>query len=452
MKNPLYFTLALIVLAGCAQSASSGTGSSPLTPATNQSAPAGHHRVTRMQTPIQHVVIIVEENRSVDDLFQFFPGANTQSYGYNHSHQRVSLQSESLNANFDLAHTHAAFNTEYASGQLDGFDEEICKGTCPHNAAYDYVPQSQVQEYYTLGEQYTFADNFYETDQGPSFPSHQYLVSGTSSVSQSSANKAANNPESPSGQLVGGCDAPSGSLVGVINPQGSEPSSLKTFPCFQRQALMNEMDSAGISWKYYQATPGSGLFNAVDAIYSIWSNKYEMAQDVITPPTQVLTDIQNGNLADVVWVTPTQAASDHPKVNNGSGPSWVGDVVNAIGGSQYWNNTAIFIVWDDWGGFYDHVQPTIYNSFELGLRVPFLVVSPYAKQGYISHSQHEFGSMLKFVEETFGLPSLGTTDQRADDLSDCFNFYKGSVRKFRPVHTEYPASYFRTLPEREPDE
>ena len=156
-------------------------------------------------------------------------------------------------------------------------------------------PPERVQEYYTLAETYTFADNLFQTDQGPTFPAHQYLVSGTSTVSDSSPNKASNNPLSPSGQLVGGCDSPTGSLVGVINPQGGEPKSLKTYPCFQRQALMNEMDSAGVSWRYYQATPGPGLFNAVDAIYSIWSNKAEMAANVVTPPTQVLTDIANGN-------------------------------------------------------------------------------------------------------------------------------------------------------------
>ncbi len=451
MKNPFYFSLAIVVLAGCAQNVSSASGPGPLTPEATHTVPDARHRGHPMQSSIQHVIIIVQENRSVDDLFQFLPGANTQSYGYNHAHQRIGLQAEALDAPFDLAHTHAAFVTEYNDGQLNDFDQEVCKGSCPRNAAYDYVPQSQVQEYYTLAEDYTFADNFYETDQGPSFPSHQYLVSGTSSVSDTSPNRAANNPESPSGQLVGGCDAPSGSLVGVINSRGGEPGSLKQFPCFQRQSLMNEMDDAGISWKYYQASPGSGLFNAVDAIESIWSNKTEMAANVITPPTQVLTDIANGNLADVVWVTPTQAASDHPKVNDGSGPSWVGSVVNAVGESRYWNDTAIFIVWDDWGGFYDHVKPTIYNSFELGFRVPLIVVSPYAKQGYVSHTQHEFGSILKFVEETFGLPSLGTTDARSDDLSDCFSFQKGAL-KFKRIRTKYPPNYFRTLPAKEPED
>jgi phospholipase C len=177
-----------------------------------------------------------------------------------------------------------------------------------------------------------------------------------------------------------------------------------------------------------------------------------MAANVISPSSQVLTDIANGQLADVVWVTPAQAASDHPKVNNGSGPSWVASVVNAIGNSQYWNNTAIFITWDDWGGFYDHVTPTIYNSFELSFRVPLIVVSPYAKPGYVSHAQHEFGSILKFTEETFGLPSLNTTDARADDLSDCFSFTNQQRKRFTRIKTKYPASYFFHLPQTEPDD
>jgi phospholipase C len=341
--------------------------------------------------------------------------------------------------------------TEYHVGQMNGFDLDKCKGKCPRYAAYAYVPKDQVEEYYTLAETYTFADDMFETDEGPSFPAHQYLVSGTSTLRDGSAGKASNNPADPQGTFTGGCDSPHGTLVSVITPKGREPESLKTFPCFRRQALMNEMDAAGVTWKYYQAVQGAGLFNAVDAIYSIWSHQHEMKANVITPYTQVLTDIANGQLADVVWVTPTLAASDHPKANNGSGPAWVASVVNAVGESPYWNNTAIFILWDDWGGFYDHVPPTIYNSFELGFRIPLVVVSPYAKKGYISHVQHEFGSILKFTEKTFGLPSLGTTDVRADDLSDCFDFSK-QPRAFRRIPARYPPSYFFHLPAIEPDD
>jgi len=100
----------------------------------------------------------------------------------------------------------------------------------------------------------------------------------------------------------------------------------------------------------------------------------------------------------------------------------VTSIVNAIGNSPYWSNTAILVTWDDWGGWYDHVAPQILNSYEYGFRVPMIVVSPYAKQGYISHVTHDFGSILKFIESTFNLPSLGYADAPADNLSDCFNF------------------------------
>ncbi len=122
--------------------------------------------------------------------------------------------------------------------------------------------------------------------------------------------------------------------------------------------------------------------------------------------------------------------SDHASINNGSGPSWVASIVNAIGNSSYWSNTAIIISWDDWGGWYDHVAPpqTLANctqwgcGYIYGFRVPLIVVSPYAKAAYISHTQHDFGSILRFIEKTFSLPSLGYADAYADDLSDCFNF------------------------------
>jgi phospholipase C len=137
-------------------------------------------------------------------------------------------------------------------------------------------------------------------------------------------------------------------------------------------------------------------------------------------------------LPGVAWVVPTAAESDHATGNNGSGPAWVATVVNAIGKSKYWNDTAIFVTWDDWGGWYDHVAPEQYNSYELGLRVPLIVISPYARPKYVSHVQHEFGSLLRFTEETFNLPSLGATDTRADDLRDMFDWAQKPLR-FTPI-------------------
>jgi phospholipase C len=140
-------------------------------------------------------------------------------------------------------------------------------------------------------------------------------------------------------------------------------------------------------------------------------------------------------------VIPTGQASDHASLNDGSGPSWVASIVNAIGNSPYWSTTAIFITWDDWGGWYDHVAPPIYDSYENGFRVPLIVVSPYAKQHYVSHVIHDFGSILKFIEKDFDLSSLGYADARADDLSDCFDLSQ-SPSAFRSIPAKQDASFF----------
>jgi phospholipase C len=300
------------------------------------------------------------------------------------------------------------------------------------------VPPEEVRPYYTMAESYTFADKMFETNQGPSFPAHQYLISGTSAITDGSDLLVSENPRTSAGKPAGGCDSAPGATVAVIDRSGYEGQSV--YPCFARTALMNELDAAGLTWHYYQETPGPGLWNAVDAIRSIWhTSDYA---NVVYPSAQVLTDINNGHLANVTWITPSGRSSDHAGATDGSGPSWVASIANAIGASPYWRSTAIFVVWDDWGGWYDHVKPPLYNSYELGFRVPLVVISPYAKRGYISHTQHEFGSILHFTEENFGLPSMGTTDARADDLSDCFDF-EHAPTPFVAIPAPLRAQYFR---------
>jgi phospholipase C len=140
------------------------------------------------------------------------------------------------------------------------------------------------------------------------------------------------------------------------------------------------------------------------------------------PSEQIITDVANGTLADVTWVGPNWKTSDHPGNNSALGPQWVASVVDAIGGSKFWDSTAIFITWDDWGGMYDPVAPPQLDRMGLGFRVPLIVVSPYAKKGYVSHFRDEFASILRFTQQAYGLPSLGQTDLRADNLADCFDF------------------------------
>ncbi len=397
------------------------------------------------QGTIRHVVIIFQENRTVDDLFNGFPGADTVSSGLTSSGASVPLQPVGLAARYDVPHNHAAFATEFAGGALNGFDL-VPAGMCgvpscppPKARAYGYVPPSQVEPYWQLAQQYAFADRMFQTNEGPSFPAHQYIISGTALASASSPLLIENNPPGQNGQS--GCDAPPGSLVALIDPASGAQS--QGSPCVDHPTLFDLLDQRAVTWRYYQASLGPGLWNAPDAIRHIrYGPDYG---NVHAPSTAVLDDIRNGQLAQVSWVMPTAAASDHAFSTDGSGPEWVATIVNALGTSPYWNDTAIFITWDDWGGWYDHVRPPQFNAYELGFRVPLIVVSPYARPGYVSHVQHEFGSILKFTESAFGLGSLGYTDARADDLSDCFDFSQ-RPSAFRNIRSARGASYFQRLP------
>jgi phospholipase C len=433
-----------MALAACGQNSTVGpppgsTGARPL---------GGVRSLSGTSSKIQHVVIIFQENRSINDLFNGLPGAGTVRVGKNSLGQSVTLQPRLLTAPYDISHKHSAFVTEYDGGKLDGFNlvYSVClkNKRCPPEdiRAYAYVPEKEVEPYFIMARRYAFARNMFQTNQGPSFPAHQYILSGTSTISNSSSLRAAENPLTTKKKLTGGCDSPKGSLVSLIDAKGRE--SRQIYPCFDRNSLIALIEAQSLTWRYYQAHLGPGLWEGPDAILPVY-NSSEFSTDVVAPPSQVLTDVQNGNLANVAWVTPTAAASDHPGSTDGSGPSWVASIVNAIGKSQYWNDTAIFVAWDDWGGWYDPAPPQPYNSYELGFRVPLLVISAYAKPHYISTKQHEFGSILKFTENAFNLGSLGTTDVRSDDLSDCFDFSK-PPRKFVPIPAPRGADYFLRQP------
>ncbi len=391
---------------------------------------------------IKHVVVIFQENRSTDNLFHdpvlMARGANIASSGVNSLGQTIPLTSVPLDNDYDLNHGHAAFLAMYDGGKMDGANNVTvacavgAPASCPAaNAQFAYVQASDVGPYFHMAEQYTFSDSMFQTNQGPSFPAHQFILAGTSAPTATSNLFAAENPTGGAG-----CTAPKGSLVKLIDPSGNESSS--TYPCFEHPTLSDELDAQGVSWRYYTPSAGS-VWTGPNAISHMCQAQVQSGKlvctgsawnNVIIPNTQVLTDIASGNLATVSWVIPSGQFSDHPSINKGTGPSWVASIVNAIGNSAYWANTAMIVTWDDWGGWYDHVPPPQVRvncsewgcGYVYGFRVPLIVISPYAKAGYISHVNHDFGSILRFIEETFGLNSLGYADAFADDLSDCFNF------------------------------
>jgi phospholipase C len=387
-------------------------------------------------SPIQHVIIVLQENRTVDNLFNGFPGADTQNWGYDSHGQAVTFRPNPLEWKGDICHAHACFTQAYDSGKMDGFNQEntsvvYCNqhGICPYSA----VPQSESAPYWAMAEQYVFGDRMF-SEQGPSFPAHQFIIGGGSEIAAGSNTYMADNPGSTiyGNGRASGCDAVSGSVVETLalEPAGASEGN-PVFPCVDHQVLSDLLDAAGVSWRYYQHRTGAGLWNAFDAIRHVrYGPDYT---NVVSPSQTILSDISAGRLAQVSWVMPDGAHSDHsgPGAGNG-GPSWVAAIVNAIGSSKYWQNTAIVVTWDDWGGWYDHVTPPMIDNYDLGFRVPLIVISPYAKRGYVSHVQYDFGSILRYVEGTYGLPSLGTTDATANDLGDCFD-YGQLPRPFTPI-------------------
>ncbi len=304
---------------------------------------------------IQHVIIMVQENRSTDNMFHGLKGADTAAYGMNSKGLKIKLEPIPLITSYDLGHAHAPFVAEYDGGKMDGADRVFVnchQGTkgCI-NPQFKYVREADVDAYFQMAEQYAFADRMFQSNQGESYPAHQFVIAGTSAPSATSEMFVADNPNGFShAPLHTGCTAPPNEFVPLINAVGQERQII--YPCFEHLTLMDLLDDQQLSWRYY-APMLSQIWTAPNSIKHL-----RLGQDwqyVIGDPTQVLKDISGNQLPNVAWVMPRVVSSDHPQENDGSGPSWVSSVVNAVGNSPYWSSTAIFITWDDWGGWYDHV-------------------------------------------------------------------------------------------------
>jgi phospholipase C len=405
-------------------------------------------------THIKHVVIIIQENRTVDNLFNGFPGADTVTMGIKHDGTAIPLKEASIVQSYDISHAHAHWEQQYNDGGMNGFDVAD-----PSLNPYTRVPAAESKPYFDLAMKYTFADHMFQSNTGPSFVAHQYLIAGHSMPGKGGF--ASGNPNNVNvGGAPWGCDGdPNSDRVNVLLPTGTELMNA-IYPCSDYLTLGDVLDKNGLSWRYYTvAVGGNGfIWSAYQAIKHIRTGP-DWATDVISPPATILTDLggPNPSLARVTWVTPSGPNSDHLKSTqyiNGTttpaGPAWVTAVVNAIGKSPFWKETAIFITWDDWGGFYDHVKPPQRDFMGLGFRVPLIVVSPYAKKGYVSKTPHEFASLLRFTEEAMGLPSLHSqdpdaTDDRVDDLHDCFDFGQ-AAEPFSALPAPAGPEYFMAQP------
>jgi phospholipase C len=386
---------------------------------------------------IEHVVYIVQENRSFDDLFHGYPGADTVSQGKNSQGQTVKLQPVSLATTYEIDHSAGAmFLACNGTGKLpgtkcrmDGFNKEIEYGG-PLNGQYVYVPSRETRPYFDMAHEWVLADRMFQSQLDESFVAHQYII----------AAQAQSSVDVPFYDW--GCGGQPGNAVQTITRDRTYGKTQR--PCFNYQTLGDELDGAGLEWRFYTSKytqPLGGYWSGYQAVRHIFKGP-DWGKDIITPQKRFLTDVAAGKLARFTWITPLCPDSDHLACGGGFGPSWVSALVNAVGESKFWKTTAIFVQWDDWGGLYDHVAPPHLGYDGVGFRVPLLVISPYAKANYVSHVQYETASVLRFAEDLFGLDQLAAADRRATSpAADCFDFSQ-KARAFVPIKAPRGPGFF----------
>src|ERR1700730_994806 len=212
----------------------------------------------RQAQKIDHVIVIIQKNRRVDNLFNRFPGADTAQTGKTHTGRTIALKPVSMKHPGDVCHEHECWVKAYDNGKMDGFDQ-ISKHSPDRTINYGYVPRSEAQPVWDIASRYAFADRMFQSNTGPSFPAHQYLIAGQS-------NLADNNPDGDQTKTPWGCDAPHTTFVSLIQPAGTE-----VWPCFDYQTLGVLLDRQGVSWHYYAPAVGASgsHWSAYDAVNHI---------------------------------------------------------------------------------------------------------------------------------------------------------------------------------------
>jgi phospholipase C len=400
---------------------------------------------------IKHIVWIVQENRSFDDMFQGYPGADTVSKGKDSHGDTIPLQAISLKTSYEIDHSaQGMFYACNGTGKLpgtkclmNGFNNEHIYGG-PYYGQYGYVPHEESKPYFDMAHEFVLSDRTFASQLDESFVAHQYIIAAQ-------AHSAVDVPD-----YYWGCGGGPADEVSTITKTRQYGKSI--VPCFDYQTLGDEFDKAGLEWRFYTSKytiPYGGFWSSYQAVRHIFHGP-DWKKDIITPQRRFLKDVAGpkGHLASFTWITPTCPDSDHSDCGGGLGPSWVTSLVDAIGKSKFWNSTVVFVQWDDWGGMYDHVAPPFKDYDGLGFRVGLMIISPYAKKDFVSHVQYETASVLRYAEDLYGLSQLSAADRRAaSPAKDCLDFNQ-PPRKFIPIKAPKGAAFFLTQPvdPRIPDE
>jgi phospholipase C len=375
---------------------------------------ARRHHESRPHHPgldkIRHIVFIVKENRTFDHYFGTFPGANGVTSGQISTGEVISLGRAPDVTPHDIDHSYQAAVTAIDGGAMDKFDLIAGGNVKGDLLAYTQYLEADLPSYFAYARDFVLADAFFSSLKGPSFPNHLYTVGGQSGG-------AINNPANSQGRW--GCDSPTNSRLQTLD---EDDNFGHVYPCFDFDTLADRLEEKGLSWKYY--APGEGqsgyIWSALDAIRHI--RLTSLWQQHVVSTEQFVQDAQSGDLPAVSWVVTNAAQSEHPPASVCVGENWTVEQLNAVMSGPAWHSTVVFLTWDDFGGFYDHVPPPVADNFGFGPRVPLLIVSPWARRGHIAHTTLEFSSVLKFIEQRFDLDPLTERDERANDLIDNFDF------------------------------
>ncbi len=372
--------------------------------------------------PIKRVVYLMLENRSFNNLFGTFPGVTGSTIGVENGVEKPLIRCPDWLPG-DIPHDLAAHRFCVNGGRMDGF------GTGMYGSVYGYTmfEEDQIPNYWHWAREYAISDNFFASAAGPSYPNHFFFVAGTSGG-------AIDNPENIKIRKLEddrtfkswGCDAVGDDrFVFVKDPAGN---LTKHGTCFRFPTVGEQLTQAGIDWAYYSAMPGQqGYFwNAFNGIGNVFHT--DLWHEHVRPVDRLLDDVDAGGLPSVTWITPRFQLSDHPPFSTGHAHNWVTSLVNGIMRSPMWKQTAIFLTWDEWGGFYDPVVPPEVDPFGLGIRVPMLTISPYAKRGVIDDELGEFSTPLRFISDNWGLEPLTERIRNTHNFEHVFDF----MRKPRP--------------------
>jgi phospholipase C len=403
---------------------------------------------------IKHVVIIMQENRSFDSYFGTYPGADGIPPGVcvpdPNSGQCVAPYHDSSDENFGGPHSSSASTADIDGGKMDGFIAQAQKGSNCTQGSTDpqcspcnttsitsstsqcvdvmgYHDAREIPNYWSYAESYVLQDHMFEPVASWSLPAHLFMVSEWSAYCV--------DPQEPF-SCFGAIENPNRDA-----PPGAANDGQLQYAWTDMTYLLHK---AGVSWGYYvfsgtepdcpndQMTCTQTQQNAqTPGIWNPLPSFTDVSQDGQLGNIQSLSDFYqaaaNGTLPAVSWIDPNNTVSEHPPSLVSAGQTYVTGLVNAIMQSPDWNSTAIFLSWDDWGGFYDHVVPPVLDRNGLGMRVPGLVISPYAKQGFIDHQVLSHDLYNKFIEDDF----LG--GQRLDPKTDGRPDPRPNVREANPL-------------------